>query len=377
MSLCFEDFNALFCYYKACWNKVLKVIVPLNSPAENLTKIGQLRAQLAATEAELQSQSERIAILEEVVRHLKLKRFAPSSEKTSAEQFLLFDESELCTDPDLIAFENEQDNKSGQGENDTKPRGRKPLSKDLPREQIFLYLTDEETTGAKNTFFAKVKEERDIVPAKIRVLEYMQEKAVFDDKEDTQYVIMAPMSKHPLPGSVGSVSLIAHVITAKYADGLPLYRMEKVLKRYGAGLSRTTLANYVIQVSKVLQPLINLLREQQNAGLLCDMTNVVDHFLNSIESDTPDNILLFGHSMGAILAFECARALQSSTKTSVKGLFVSACIAPSLPRSTKPIYDLPSPLCKEELKPIYGTPEGVINNQELMELIEPNMLIQG
>ena len=248
--------------------------------SEKLTEIEQLRAQLAEKEAKLQSQSEqlqsqserlqsqsaRIAILEEVVRHLKLKRFAPSSEKTSVDQFLLFDESELCTDPDLTAFENNQDNKSGQDDNDTKPRGRKPLSKDLPREQIFLYLTDEEKTGAKSTFFAKVKEELDIVPAKIRVLEYMQEKAVFDDKEDTQYIITAPLPKHPLPGSIGSISLIAHVITSKYVDGLPLYRIEKMLKRYGGGLSRTTLANYVIKVSDVFQPLINLLREQQNAG---------------------------------------------------------------------------------------------------------------
>ena len=117
--------------------------------SKKLTEIEQLRAQLAEKEAKLESQSARIAILEEVVRHLKLKRFAPSSEKTSVDQFLLFDESELCTDPDLTAFENNQDNKSGQDDNDTKPRGRKPLSKDLPREQIFLYLTDEEKQGLR------------------------------------------------------------------------------------------------------------------------------------------------------------------------------------------------------------------------------------
>ncbi|KQH83904.1 hypothetical protein AMR75_20615 [Vibrio fluvialis] len=110
---------------------------------------------------------------------------------------------------------------------------------------------------------------------------------------------------------------------------------------------------------------------QFRSALLRDVTSVVEHFLNSIENDTPDNIFLFGHSMGAILAFECARALQSSTKTSVKGLFVSACIAPSFPRNTKPIHDLPSPSFKEELKRINGTPKEVINNQELMELIEP------
>ena len=54
--------------------------------SEKLTEIEQLRAQLAEKEANLQSQSERlqsqsarIAILEEVVRHLKLKRFGYSN----------------------------------------------------------------------------------------------------------------------------------------------------------------------------------------------------------------------------------------------------------------------------------------------------------
>ncbi|XNS81319.1 hypothetical protein AB6D09_006845 [Vibrio cyclitrophicus] len=143
----------------------------------------------------------------------------------------MFDESELCTDPNLTAFENEQDNKRGQGDNDTKPRGREPLPKGLPREQTFLYLTDEDKTGAKSTFFAKVKEELDIVPAKIRVLEYMQEKAVFDDKDETQYVITNSLPKHPLPSSLRSISgsLVANVITSKYVDGLPALNFNKGL----------------------------------------------------------------------------------------------------------------------------------------------------
>ncbi|MBE3667294.1 hypothetical protein BOO35_19830, partial [Vibrio navarrensis] len=60
----------------------------MTSSSENLSEIEQLRAQLAEKEAQLQNQSERlksqsdrIAILEEIVRHLKIKRFTPSSEK--------------------------------------------------------------------------------------------------------------------------------------------------------------------------------------------------------------------------------------------------------------------------------------------------------
>ena len=234
----------------------------MTSSSENLTEIEQLRAQL-------KEKDERIAILEEALRLQIIKRFTPSSEKTNADQFLLFDEAELCTDPELEAHEKQEEDQ-GKSSNTSKPRGRKPLSSDLPREQIFLYLTDEEKTGAKSTFFTKVKEELDIVPAKVRVLEYMQEKAVFDTEEG-QTVVTAAMPKHPLPGSLGSISLIAYAITSKYVDGLPLYRIENMLSRYGGDISRTTLANYVMKSAQVLQPLVNLLREKQNEGHIVAM----------------------------------------------------------------------------------------------------------
>ena len=90
---------------------------------------------------------------------------------------MLFDEAELVTDPDVLTHE--QDDKPATNTKKSAPRGRKPLSADLPSEQIFFYLTDEERMGAKSTFFSKVKEELDIIPAKIRVLEYLQEKVLF------------------------------------------------------------------------------------------------------------------------------------------------------------------------------------------------------
>ncbi len=240
----------------------------MTSSSKNLTEIEQLRAQLEEQKVENQRQANRIQILEEALRLQKIKRFTQSSEKTNPDQFLLFDEAELVTDPELEELE-KQDEKQNQTKSE-KPRGRKPFASDLPRKQVFLYLTDEEKTGAKSTFFAKVKEELDIVPAKVRVLEYMQEKAVFDS-EDGQTVVTAPMPKHPLPGAMGSVSLIAQAITSKYVDGLPLYRIERMLARYGGDISRATLANYVIKASQVLQPLINLLREQQNEGSIVAM----------------------------------------------------------------------------------------------------------
>ena len=92
----------------------------MTSSTNYLAEIERIRAQLAEKESQLQSQSNklrtlssRVEILEEVVRHLKIKRFMPSSEKTNVDQFLLFDEAELCTDPELEQHEKDQDKKNG------------------------------------------------------------------------------------------------------------------------------------------------------------------------------------------------------------------------------------------------------------------------
>jgi hypothetical protein len=50
-------------------------------------------------------------------------------------------------------------------------------------------------------------------------------------------------------------------MSAKYHDGLPLYRQEKMAKREGLDLPRAKLARWVIQGSKVLQPVWNLLED--------------------------------------------------------------------------------------------------------------------
>ena len=65
---------------------------------------------------------------------------------------------------------------------------------------------------------------------------------------------------------MASVGLLAFVIASKYQDGLPLYRLAGILKRYGGEISRTTLANSLIRLSTQLQPLVNLLYDDQLEG---------------------------------------------------------------------------------------------------------------
>lgn len=220
-------------------------------------------------------QKHRIEILEEYLRLANSKRFGTSSEQTQPEQGNLFNEAEVIAEP--AQEELELDEIKGNDNTDNKKKtGRKPFAKHIPRHQVFAYLSDEDKAGAINTFFVKVREELDIIPAKVQILEYMQEKAVFKDTQGNTAVKLAQVTKNPIAKAMGSVNLMSYIIVSKYVDGLPLHRLENIIKRYGGSISRATLANWMIALAKQAQPLINLLREYQHAGslIMADETRI-------------------------------------------------------------------------------------------------------
>ena len=200
-------------------------------------------------------QKKRIAFLEECLRLERARFYGRSSEKTDY-QGELFDETELCCD--------EEDEPLPEIASKQAPakKGRRGLSKDLPRDHIHHRLSEEEKEGAIDTFFTVVKEELDIVPAKARVIVHHQEKAVFLE-QGTRVLKSADLPKHPLGKGIASVNLLAHIITSKYCDGLPLYRQEAILARYGGSVTRTSMAKWMMQLAQQFQGLINLLREHQ------------------------------------------------------------------------------------------------------------------
>ncbi|GMR16803.1 MAG: IS66 family transposase [Gammaproteobacteria bacterium] len=207
----------------------------------------------------IEEQQKRIALLEEYLRLARVQRFGRSSEKTPG-QGDLFDEAEL--EVDAAELKSQLTDQAPV----KKKKPEKALSSTLPRYQIHLNLTDEEKEGAINTFYTTVKEELDIVPAKVRVLEYLQEKAVFIDHHNNKNIVAAKRPQHPLGKTIASVSLLAYIIIAKYCDALPLYRLEKILGRYGGSMTRTAMAGWIIRLHDVFMPLINLMREHQLTG---------------------------------------------------------------------------------------------------------------
>ena len=78
----------------------------------------------------------------------------------------------------------------------------------------------------------------------------------------------------------------------------------------------------------------------------------------------------FGHSLGGLIAFECARLLMKENLRPTR-LFVSAYRAPQTPSGRRAIAHTPDNVFFEELRRLEGTPEEVLNNRELMRLVAP------
>jgi transposase/prefoldin subunit 5 len=206
--------------------------------------------------------------LQEMVNILKAKQFGPTSEK-AVDQYPLFDEAEVET-----RAEGPSESVEVPGHT-RKKRGRKPLPEALPREEIVHDLPEGEKVCAVDgtpleRIGEEVTEQLDIIPAKVQVIRHVRPKYACPCCEDTG-VHNAPMPPQPIPGSIASPGLLAHIATGKYVDGLPLYRQEVVMGRAGVDLPRATLAHWMVRMGEQAQPLVNLLGEALEDGPVLQM----------------------------------------------------------------------------------------------------------
>lgn len=82
---------------------------------------------------------------------------------------------------------------------------------------------------------------------------------------------------------------------------------------------------------------------------------------------------LYGHSMGALLGFELARRLRRAGGQRPVHLFLSGHRAPQLPNPNPLIYNLPEAEFIEGLRRLEGTPEEVLQNNELLQIMLPSL----
>lgn len=245
-----------------------------------------LKEIIASQLSQQEKYEERIDYLEQMVRLLQKEIFGRKSERhilpdyTQRQLFDLIETPEagprICEDKIVIP------------EHARKKRGRKPLPADLPRVDVIHDLPEAEKhcdCGAVLSCIGQdVSEKLDYVPARLRVIRHVRYKYACKNCEGVESegptVKIAPAPVQLIPKSIASEGLIAHLVVSKFADGLPLYRQQKIFGRLGIELSRATMANWVVKAAQQCQPLIDLLQEEIRSGPLINVDETPYQVLN-------------------------------------------------------------------------------------------------
>jgi transposase len=228
----------------------------------------------------------KIEFLEERIRLFQKELFGRKTEKrpieTELKQLHLFNEAEVLS-------EEEKEEKPLVVPEHTRRRPkREPIPDDLPRVDVIHDIPEEEkicSCGAELCRIGEeVSEKLDIVPAKIQVIRHIRYKYACKQCEGVEStgptVMIAPPPAELIPKGLATAGLVAYIAIAKYSDGLPLYRQEKIFARYGVELSRSTMAGWMVKAAECCEPLMGLLRRELISGPLVNADETPVQVLN-------------------------------------------------------------------------------------------------
>ena len=141
-----------------------------------------------------------------------------------------------------------------------------------------------------------------------------------------------------------------------------------------AGGSSTIFRSWAAGVPADLEPVgVELPGRGRRIGeaLLPDLDSLAFEAAEAIAATGDTRFALFGHSMGALLAFQVARRLRARGGPMPRHLFVSGCRAPHWHSDRKTVTVMSNEEFINTLRDLNGTPDSVLRNPELMDLVLP------
>jgi transposase len=224
----------------------------VEQPADLPDDLEQCHALIRALAQDLQHYQQR-------VDYLLRRLFGPRSERLDPNQLALFEKSieQAATQPEADAPKA------------TRPRrnahGRKRLPEDLPRKRVVHDLCEEEKICPNGHTRVRIgedmSEQLDFTPASYYVIEHVRPIYVCAVSDCDSGVHQAAKPAQPIEKGLAGPGLLAHVITSKFCDHLPLHRQERIFARHGIDLSRKTLCDWILQSADVLRPVTEAMKE--------------------------------------------------------------------------------------------------------------------
>jgi transposase len=191
------------------------------------------------------------------------KMFGPRAEKFNPDQPWLFGDmaQETGDAPPPPAAESE----AAEPPAKRRGHGRNALPPNLRREKHLYELAEKDRQCphchvACQQFGTDTSTQLDYVPASVFAHEHTHCKYACPKCHD--YVIVADKPAQPIAKGLPGAGLLAQVVVSKYADHLPLHRLERIFARHGITLSRSTMCDWMKRCAGLLQPLYDTLVSQ-------------------------------------------------------------------------------------------------------------------
>ncbi len=232
--------------------------MPFLLPDLDVLDPAALKAMIYSQHAELLSHRSQIEHLKLLIAKLRRMQFGRSSEKVERQieqlelqlEELEADQVEAALEPETMPI----------AQPDSAPRKRRSLPDHLPRE-VHTHVPGEESCsacgGALKKLGEDISEMLEYLPASFKVIRHVRPRLCC---AGCDRIVQAPAPSRPIERGLAGPGLLAHVLTAKFCDHLPLYRQSAIYAREGVDLDRSTLAKWVGESSELLAPLVEALR---------------------------------------------------------------------------------------------------------------------
>jgi transposase len=225
--------------------------------ARHAAELAAARAEVArAADAQDRAHGE-IARLRLIIKALQRHRFGRRAETLDPDQLALaLEDLEQAVAAAEAALEGPPADGARPEEAKARRRtNRGALPAHQPREEVVVDVEDKACPccgGAMHIIGEDVAERLDVTPARFKVVVTRRPK--YACRACAEGVVQAPAPERLVGGGLPTERLVAHVLAAKYADHLPLYRQAQIYARQGIGLDRSTLADWVGRAAFALRP---------------------------------------------------------------------------------------------------------------------------
>jgi transposase len=153
------------------------------------------------------------------------------------------------------------------------PHGRTPLPEHLERREVIHDLTEAEKLcpccGKPRVCIGEqTAEQLDMEPIRFFVLRTIKKSYACQDCDpdlvpvEQRFQTAGPAEVGPIAKGLCGPGLLAHAITAKFADHTPLHRLAGQLARSGVDLAPSTLGGWLAAAAKLLTPLYVLMHQR-------------------------------------------------------------------------------------------------------------------